>query len=99
MARTSDKGEKILEFVQEFVRENGYAPSVREIGAAVGLNSTAFSVTAKSDGILITTWGHGHRVGMSQYGADAMAIAGNSYEQILLYYYQGTRIDKMDSLG
>ena len=41
MARTSDKGEKILEFVQEFVRENGYAPSVREIGAAVGLNSTA----------------------------------------------------------
>ena len=41
MARTSDKGEKILEFVQEFVRDNGYAPSVREIGAAVGLNSTA----------------------------------------------------------
>ena len=41
MARTSDKGEKILEFVQEFVRDNGYAPSVREIGAAVGLSSTA----------------------------------------------------------
>jgi len=41
MARTSDKGEKILQFVTEFVRDNGYAPSVREIGAAVGLNSTA----------------------------------------------------------
>ena len=41
LARNSDKGEKILEFVQEFVRDNGYAPSVREIGAAVGLNSTA----------------------------------------------------------
>lgn len=41
MARTSDKGEKILAFVNDFVRENGYAPSVREIGAAVGLNSTA----------------------------------------------------------
>ena len=41
MARTSDKGQKILEFLEEFVRENGYAPSVREIGAAVGLNSTA----------------------------------------------------------
>ena len=41
MARTSDKGEKILEFVTEFIRDNGYAPSVREIGAAVGLNSTA----------------------------------------------------------
>ena len=41
MARTSDKGEKILAFIKEFVQENGYAPSVREIGAAVGLNSTA----------------------------------------------------------
>ena len=41
MARTSDKGQKILEFVNGFVRDNGYAPSVREIGAAVGLNSTA----------------------------------------------------------
>ena len=41
MARTSDKGEKILAFIQEFTRDNGYAPSVREIGAAVGLNSTA----------------------------------------------------------
>ena len=41
MARTSDKGENILAFIQEFTRDNGYAPSVREIGAAVGLNSTA----------------------------------------------------------
>ena len=41
MARTSNKGEKILAFVNDFVRENGYAPSVREIGAAVGLSSTA----------------------------------------------------------
>ena len=41
MARTSDKGEKILAFVQDFLQENGYAPSVREIGAAVGLSSTA----------------------------------------------------------
>ena len=41
MARTSDKGEKILEFVNAFVQENGYAPSVREIGAGVGLSSTA----------------------------------------------------------
>lgn len=41
MARTSNKGQEILEFVNKFVRENGYAPSVREIGAAVGLSSTA----------------------------------------------------------
>ena len=41
MPRTSDKATKILEFVNEFIQENGYAPSVREIGAAVGLRSTA----------------------------------------------------------
>ncbi len=41
MPRTSDKAELILEFVNRFVQENGYAPSVREIGAAVGLRSTA----------------------------------------------------------
>lgn len=44
MARTTDKAERILEYVNWFVQENGYAPSVREIGAAVGLRSTA-SVT------------------------------------------------------
>ena len=41
MPRTSDKAELILEFVNRFVQENGFAPSVREIGAAVGLSSTA----------------------------------------------------------
>lgn len=70
-----------------------------ELRKLLELNSTAFSITCESDGIVLTTWGHGHRVGMSQYGADAMALAGNSYSQILLYYYQGTRIDKMDTLG
>ena len=41
MPRTSNKAQLILEFVNEFVQENGFAPSVREIGAAVGLRSTA----------------------------------------------------------
>ena len=41
MPRTSDKAERILEYVNQFIQENGYAPSVREIGAAVGLRSTA----------------------------------------------------------
>ena len=41
MARTSDKAQRIVEFVDSFIRENGYSPSVREIGEAVGLRSTA----------------------------------------------------------
>ena len=39
MPRTSNKAEKIVEFVNAFVAENGYSPSVREIGTAVGLKS------------------------------------------------------------
>lgn len=41
MPRTSNKSQEILEFVNQFVQANGFAPSVREIGAAVGLSSTA----------------------------------------------------------
>ena len=41
MPRTSDKAERILDYVNQFVQENGFPPSVREIGAAVGLRSTA----------------------------------------------------------
>ena len=41
MPRTSNKAELILDYVNQFVSEHGYAPSVREIGAAVGLRSTA----------------------------------------------------------
>lgn len=41
MPRTTNKGEKILEFIRQFSQEHGYSPSVREIGAAVGLSSTA----------------------------------------------------------
>ena len=41
MPRKSNKAEEILDFVNRFVSDNGFAPSVREIGAAVGLNSTA----------------------------------------------------------
>ena len=58
MPRTSDKADRILEYVNQFVQENGYAPSVREIGAAVGLRSTAsvsYHIQALQEkGLLIT---------------------------------------------
>ena len=58
MARTSDKAEQILNYVNRFTRENGYAPSVREIGAAVGLRSTAsvsYHIQALQDKGLLQT--------------------------------------------
>ena len=41
MARTTDKSEKIVAFVRQYTHEMGFPPSIREIGAAVGLRSTA----------------------------------------------------------
>lgn len=41
MPRTSNKAQLIMDYVNQFVQENGYSPSVREIGEAVGLRSTA----------------------------------------------------------
>jgi repressor LexA len=41
MPRTSNKAQLIVDYVNQFTQENGYAPSIREIGAAVGLSSTA----------------------------------------------------------
>ena len=41
MPRTSNKAQLIVDYVNQFIQENGYSPSVREIGAAVGLRSTA----------------------------------------------------------
>ena len=56
------------------------------------LPSTAFSVTAEENRILITTNGYGHRVGLSQYGANAMAQNGSSYRQILGHFYPGATL-------
>ena len=65
MPRKSDKAQMILEFVNLFVQENGYAPSVREIGAAVGLRSTA-SVSyhlqqLQAQGLLVSPEGKGKK--------------------------------------
>lgn len=56
------------------------------------LRSTSFYITSIGKTVTITTKGYGHRVGMSQYGADAMAVGGASFDQILLHYYSGVEL-------
>lgn len=68
-----------------------------QLRSLLGLRSTAFSVSATEEEIRLTTRGYGHRVGMSQYGADAMAVGGCSFEEILLWYYPGTEITRMET--
>ena len=70
----------------------GAAFSGLELRSLLGLRSTVFSVTVDGDTVSFTTHGNGHRVGMSQYGAKAMADTGSGYDEILAHYYPGTEL-------
>lgn len=59
------------------------------------LRSTMFDIEIDGQIVRITTKGYGHRVGMSQYGAEAMAVDGCKYDEILGHYYLGTELIKL----
>ena len=71
----------------------GRTYSGTELRKLLGLRSTAFTITTDADSVTFHTRGFGHRVGMSQYGADAMAAEGRDFRQILQHYYQGVELD------
>lgn len=58
------------------------------------LNSANFDVQTNGDKVIFSVMGHGHGVGMSQYGANAMAMSGKNYDEILKTYYKNTEIIK-----
>ena len=66
-----------------------------EIRQKLGLRSTAFVITITGETVTITTKGFGHRVGMSQYGAEAMAVQGSNYQEILNHYYTDITISSL----
>ena len=64
-------------------------PSVRSI---FGLRSASFTAEAGDGKITFYVTGYGHGVGLSQYGANAMAEAGSTWREILEHYYAGVTI-------
>lgn len=58
----------------------------------LSLRSTDFDIKYDRENVTITTRGYGHGVGMSQYGANAMAKKGYKYDEILKYYYTDVEI-------
>jgi stage II sporulation protein D len=71
----------------------------KTLRSVLGLRSTAFDLEISGDRVTITTSGFGHRVGMSQYGADAMAVSGSSFAEILAHYYPGTTLELTNEPG
>lgn len=56
------------------------------------LRSASFTVAADGENVTFSVTGYGHGVGMSQYGANALAKAGEGYADILKHYYTGVTI-------
>ena len=74
---------------------NGTDFTGNQVYSALGLRSTFFDIQKVGTNIQVNTKGFGHGVGMSQYGALAMAKKGYTYDQILKHYYQGVEIVKI----
>jgi len=71
---------------------NGQAIRGLEFRTALDLKSTLVSWTVKGSNMIFQVRGYGHGVGMCQYGADGMARQGRTFQEILAYYYPGTRL-------
>lgn len=63
-----------------------------EMRSLLKLRSANFDIDTKSEDIIVTTYGYGHGVGMSQYGANGYAENGMNYKDILKHYYKNVEI-------
>ena len=70
----------------------GQMVSGLEVRKALICAAPALAIAWRGGQFVITTRGYGHGVGLSQYGAKAMAEGGAGWEDILGYYFPGTEI-------
>ena len=61
--------------------------------SALGLRSACFTIQWDGSAFAITTRGYGHGVGLSQWGAKALAEQGKSWIEILAHYFPGTSLE------
>ncbi len=66
-----------------------------ELRTLLGLRSANFEIEydAENEKYAITTYGYGHGIGMSQFGASCLAKQGKTYDEILKHYYSGVAIE------
>jgi len=67
-----------------------------ELRKLFDLRSTGVEISISDDGVVFSVTGYGHGVGMSQYGANAMAQNGSTYDEILSWYYTDTVLTNAD---
>jgi len=64
-----------------------------QVRSALGLRSACFTWEARDGKLVFFVTGYGHGVGLSQYGANAMAAAGADYREIITHYYTGVTVE------
>lgn len=73
----------------------GHTYSGTQVRSALDLRSACFAIAWRDGQFVISTRGYGHGVGLSQYGAYAMAQGGSSWRNILTYYFPGTTLEEV----
>ncbi|PLS02709.1 SpoIID/LytB domain-containing protein [Neobacillus cucumis] len=93
---TKDKvDEKGVFLPQKLEYKNVAASQIRAmVGIRTMLSYLVTNTTETSDNITISGLGDGHGVGLSQWGAKNRADAGQKYNEILAFYYDGTTLSK-----
>ena len=74
------------------VKVGGVTLTGGQVRRLLGLRSACFSVSVSGEDMTFHVTGYGHGVGMSQYGANAMARQGKSFRDILTWYYTGSQV-------
>ena len=77
------------------VTVGGLTLTAQEARAVFELRSASFTLSCEGESITFYVTGYGHGVGMSQYGANVMAKAGEGYREILAHYYPGTSLSAL----
>lgn len=75
----------------------GITVSGTEMRTLFSLRSTSFTLTEADGSFTFSVTGYGHGVGMSQYGANALAKEGKTYDEILKWYYTGISLETWDT--
>ena len=80
----------------ETVEVGGVTMKGSRLRSILGLRSACFQWEVQGETLVFYVTGFGHGVGMSQYGAKAMAEDGADYREILTHYYTGVTIEVWD---
>lgn len=99
LVATGSKGTAVVETenkIRSALGGDGYTIEKQDgtvVKSAKLLPSAFFLIAKNGENYIIEGGGYGHGIGMSQNGANEMAKSGKTYEEILPFFYSGTKVE------